>query len=354
MSPQHDLALVPLGWTAERATAGADLWAVGAVPGRVSRVDHGVVTVLTASGAVRARVPHGHAGLDAPTVGDWVALDPPAPGDDLAVRAVLPRTSVFVRRGAGARTVPQPVAANVDTVLVTMPLDRTVPPRAVERYLAVSWQSGAGPVVVLTKADTCPALDVTVAEIAARAVGVDVVAVSATTGYGLAALDAHLRPGRTVVVVGPSGAGKSTLANALGRGAVAVETGAVRGDGKGRHTTTHRELLPLPGGALLIDTPGMRSLALWDAEEGIEATFADIEELAERCRFGDCEHRTEPDCAVLAAVDTGDLDPGRLESHRRLLKEQRWLRTRQDARARAEESARVRAFSRAVRRRPHR
>lgn len=282
-----------------------------------------------------------------PAVGDWVALV----GD--AVVAVLPRQTSFVRRGAGEETLPQVVAANIDHVLVVTPLTDRLRPRKLERYLAVAWQSGAVPVVVLTKRDLCPDPGPNLAAAVRTAVGVAVHAVSASTGVGLDALDGYLQPARTLAMVGPSGAGKSTLANALG-GDVALLTGDVRGDGKGRHTTTYRQLVRLPGGALLIDTPGLRGLAVWDVDEGVEAAFADIEELAGDCRFGDCAHGSEPGCAVTAAIGAGLLDVDRLTGYRKLRREQAWLVRRQDARAGAEARKAIRTRAKAIKRQPHR
>src|SRR6185437_7966161 len=224
----------------------------------------------------------------------------------------------------------------------------------VQRCLALAWQSGSTPVVVLTKKDLADDAAERTDATRADAVGVDVHAVSALTGAGLDALDSHLQPGRTFAMIGPSGAGKSTLANALAGGAVALPTGAVRDDGKGRHTTTARELVVLPSGAVAIDTPGLRGLALWEAEEGIGAAFADIVEFAADCRFADCAHHGEPGCAVGRAIAEGDLDAARLDDYEKLLREQRRLETRRDGRARALEHARAKVFYKAVKRQPHR
>ncbi|WP_131743245.1 ribosome small subunit-dependent GTPase A, partial [Actinomadura roseirufa] len=239
-------------------------------------------------------------------------------------------------------------AANVDTVAIAVSLAARLDLGRVERLLALAWESGARPVVVLTKADQVAGTADAEAAVAAAAPGVDVVACSATTGDGVDAVAAVLTG--TVVLVGPSGAGKSTLGNALlGTGALA--TGAVRDqDGKGRHTTVRRELLPLPSGGVLIDTPGLRGVGLFDAAEGIQQTFAEIEELAERCRFGDCEHRTEPGCAVLAAVEDGALPARRLDSYRKLVRENEWIASRADARLRAEQRQQWKTIAKAQRR----
>jgi ribosome biogenesis GTPase len=338
--------LSAIGWSAARQEHLPE----GTSPGRVARVDRGRLTVLTADGERRvhpAAALHDPDGVSAPAVGDWVALR-----GELAV-ALLPRTSAFTRTVAGRTSAAQVVAANLDTVLVVDSLAGSVRARRVERYLAVAWSSGATPVVVLTKADLCDDVAAAVAAVAEDAVGVEVLAVSAHTGEGLDALRAILGPGRTAAMVGPSGVGKSSLANALAGHEVAPTREVREGDGRGRHTTTSRELHVLPGGALLVDTPGMRELGLYD-DEGLDAAYADVAELALACRFRDCEHRTEPGCAVAAAIDDGLLDPARLLGWRKLQSEVRRQLLRADARARAAEHQRVRALHRAYRSQPNR
>lgn len=327
--------LTGLGWDAGRDAEFAP-FAGSCVAGRVARPDRGSYLVLTADGAVRAEVSGAlrHAALDPsalPTVGDWVAV---RPADGLhVVEAVLARRSAFVRHGSANAATAQVLAANVDVVFVTVSLATAPNLRRLERFLALAWESGGRPVVLLTKADLCPGLDSVVAEVAAAAPGVAVHAVSSLTGDGLDDVRTYLAPGRTVVLLGVSGVGKSTLANRL-LGAGHLLTTDIRDDGKGRHTTTHRELLPLPGGAVLIDTPGLRGLQLWDAEEGLERAFAEVEALFGGCRFGDCAHETEPGCAVLAALDDGTLDPRRWESYRKLQRELRHVAARADVRLR--------------------
>jgi ribosome small subunit-dependent GTPase A len=329
-----------LGWTPERA---ADL-PPGCAPGRVARVDRGRLTVLTADGELRA---HPASALQTPAVGDWVALR-----GELAV-AVLPRRTAFTRVVAGRTSAEQVVAANLDAVLVVDALTGPRRTRRVERYLAVAWGSGAAPVVVLTKADLCDDVPAAVQEVAEAALGVEVLPVSSVTGAGVADVAARIGPGRTAAMVGPSGVGKSSLANAL-LGAPVVATAEVReSDGRGRHTTTARELHLLPGGGLLVDTPGMRELGLVD-DEGIDTAYADVTELAARCRFRDCGHHAEPGCAVAAAIDAGVLDPARYTAWRKLQAEARRQVLRADARARAAEHARVRALHRAYRAQPNR
>jgi ribosome biogenesis GTPase len=205
----------------------------------------------------------------------------------------------------------------------------------VERFVALGWESGAAPVVLLTKCDLVDDAEILRSEVAASTPGADVHAVSAHTGDGIELLCAYAAPGRTVAFLGQSGVGKSTLVNAL-TGEEAMATRQIRGDGKGRHTTTHRELVRVPGGGVLIDTPGLRGIQLYDADDGLDRAFADVEELGRTCRFNDCGHRTEPGCAVLAAVSGGELTQRRLDSWRKLRREAAWLAARTDARLRAE------------------
>ncbi len=347
--PDPLATLAVLGWNPDLAEAFSPYAADGCEVGRVTRVDRGAVTVETAAGAQRAVPPRADPAdpAGAPAVGDWVALR------DGAVVGVLPRRSAIQRDSVDRATAAQVVAANVDTVFVVVALGGAPRLRRVERFLALAWQSGAVPVVVLTKADLSADLDADLAATETAAVGVPIHPVSVPAGVGLEALDAYLTPGHTIALLGTSGAGKSTLVNHL-LGEERLATAEIRGDGKGRHTTTHRELVVLPRGGLLLDTPGMRGLALWDAAEGIEATYADIEELAEQCRFADCAHGAEPGCAVTEAVAWGRLDAARLEGYHKLQREQQRLANRLDARARAEEHRRVRVFHRALRKQPYR
>jgi ribosome small subunit-dependent GTPase A len=331
-----------LGWAPGRA---AEL-PPGCAPARVSRVDRGRLSVLTAEGESRVHpgvALYDPSGLSGPAVGDWVAVR-----GELAV-AVLTRTSAFVRTSAGRTSAAQVIAANLDTVLVVDSLAGEARLRRVERYLAVGWGSGATPVVVLTKADLCEDVAAVVEQVREDALGVEVLPVSSVTGEGLEAVRALLPTGRTGALVGPSGVGKSSLVNALAGGSIA-EIGEIReSDGRGRHTTTARELHLLPGGGLLVDTPGMRELALYDDGEGVDTAYADVTLLAADCRFRDCQHRTEPGCAVAAAIEDGALDPARYSGWRKLQAEAHRQLLRVDARARAAEKARLRSFHRAIR-----
>ncbi|WP_328305444.1 ribosome small subunit-dependent GTPase A [Actinomycetospora sp. NBC_00405] len=313
----------------------------GRLPGRVARVDRGRVDVLTDSGRVRARCPV------PPAVGDWVLVDPAGdPGGTPSVAAVLPRRTALVRATVSGRSEAQVLAANVDTVLVTVPCEAGGRAGRVERLLALAWESGATPVVVLTKTDRLEVVADAVAELALSAPGVEVLAVSAVTGEGLDDVATAARG--TTVLVGPSGAGKSTLANAL-LGEEALAVGEVRAsDGKGRHTTVHRELVPFAGG-VLIDTPGLRAVGLIDAAEGIDKAFTDVVELADGCRFADCAHDREPGCAVRAAVDAHELPERRWEAYRKLQREDEWAAARTDARLAAERRGRSKTITKAQR-----
>jgi ribosome biogenesis GTPase len=269
-----------------------------------------------------------------PATGDWVAVEAAAP-PVLRIRAVLPRSTAFVRKAA-FRDEPQVVAANVDVALLVASLNADFNLRRIERYLATAYESGAWPAIVLTKCDLSDNVASCVAEAEAIAFGVPVLAVSAVTGEGLPALGELLKPGRTAVLLGSSGAGKSTLVNALA-GRELMATAAIReDDAHGRHTTTHRELIRLPSGALILDTPGMRELGLWDADAGVALVFEDVEALFDDCRFSDCSHHGEPGCAVRAALDDGRLDPGRWRSYEKLQAELAYERRKTDPEAAAE------------------
>jgi ribosome biogenesis GTPase / thiamine phosphate phosphatase len=343
--------LAALGWDAAFARDFAAFEAEGRVPARVVAEHRDRYVVAGAEGerpaVLAGRLRHqARTRDDLPAVGDWVAAD--AGSGTAAIHAVLPRRSAFRRKVAGEATEAQVLAANVDVALVAAALPADLNERRMERYLGLAWESGAVPVVVLTKADLSDDVDAAVRAVRAVAPGVEVVATSAARGDGLDALARSLRPGRTAVLLGSSGAGKSTLANRLTGGEV-MRTGAVRDDGRGRHTTTHRQLVRLAGGALLIDTPGMRELQLWSADAGLDAAFADVEALAARCRFGDCAHEGEPGCAVRAAVQAGRLDAERLASWHRLRRELARLELRQDQAAASAERAKVRTLHRALR-----
>ena len=259
---------------------------------------------------------------DYPAVGDFVLVTPATDAQSSAlIQRVLPRKSTFTRKAAGDAHVLQVVAANIDVAFLCMSLNHNFNISRMERYLSVAWDSGATPVVVLTKADLCPDVNAALAQLAPIALGAEVLVTSATDADAAAALRAYIGPGRTATFLGSSGVGKSTLINAL-LGESRMQTSALSGEDRGRHTTTHRELLLLPGGGVVIDTPGMRELGV-DAVD-LARTFADIEALAEKCRFRDCTHTGEPGCAVRQALESGELDPRRLESFRKLQREARY------------------------------
>ncbi|MFE4536826.1 ribosome small subunit-dependent GTPase A [Streptomyces scopuliridis] len=330
--------LVPYGWDEGWEAEFAPYAERGLVPGRVVRVDRGQCDVITPAGPVRAdtefvtpRDP-----LRVICTGDWAAVDPG--GDPRFVREYLPRRTAFVRSTASTRSEGQVLAANVDHAVIAISLAVELDLGRVERFLALGWESGALPVIVLTKADLVsdPAvLGHLVEDVRTTAPGVQVLTVSSATGEGIDVLSAVLSGG-TSVLLGVSGAGKSTLANAL-LGDEVMEVRATREvDGKGRHTTTTRNLLTMPGGGVLIDTPGLRGVGLWDAETGVGQVFSEIEELAAECRFHDCAHLAEPGCAVLGAVEDGSLSVRRLESYRKLLRENQRIVAKTDARLRGE------------------
>jgi ribosome biogenesis GTPase len=252
---------------------------------------------------------------------------------------------------AGDRTEEQIVAANVDYVWIVSALDRDFNLRRIERYLTLAWESGAVPIIVLNKADIAADVQSCRRDVESISPGIPVHAISCLTGEGLNELQGYLQNHATVALLGSSGVGKSTLINALA-GTSLQQTGQLRGDGKGRHTTTGRQLIRLPGGGLIVDTPGMRELQLWDAQAGLADTFNDIDQMAAACRFSDCRHSGEPGCAVTAAVEQGLIPPERLSSYQKLQRELAHLDRKQDARARLEEKHRSRSIAKTLRHHP--
>jgi ribosome biogenesis GTPase len=335
------MVLDSYGWNSRVAALAAEF--PDAPVGRVVRVDLDRCHVVCASGIVEARA------HPLPAVGDWVVLD----DEGESVVAGLPRWSALTR-GRGEQAEAQVLAANVDIVAIAVPLDRPISLNRIERELVIAWDAPAAAVVVLTKADMHPDPDAAAVEVADRCAGVDIVVTSAVDGIGMVRLAEIPKPDRTVVLFGASGAGKSTLANQM-LGADVLETGAVRvGDNRGRHTTSARHLLPLPGGGVLLDTPGLRGLQLWGDGGGVEAVFADVEAFAAQCRFRDCAHEAEPGCAVNGAVRTGELDPERLSSYRKLLRELAHLDRQQDPLARAAQTQQWKQIHKAIRKNPKR
>ena len=292
-----------------------------------------------------------------PAVGDWVVIRPLVKEHKGTIHAILPRKSKFSRKVAGERTKEQVVSTNVDTVFIVSSLDggRNFNLRRIERYLTLAWSSGATPVIVLNKVDLCPDVDVFIRTVEAIAPGVSIHAVSAKEQIGLDELRKYLAIGNTVAFLGSSGVGKSALINAL-LGVEKQEIGEVRdSDRMGRHTTTRRELIFLPDGGMVIDTPGMREIQMWAGDDDLVGTFYDIETLAKRCRFSDCSHNTESGCAVRTAIDHGDLDPARLESYRKLQNELSYLASREEHSTRLHEKAKwkkISQWSKELRNRP--
>jgi ribosome biogenesis GTPase / thiamine phosphate phosphatase len=344
--------LEQLGWDGAFAEQFAPWAAGGHRPGRVVSAHRGGDLVATGAGELLAkatgRLRHlagpGVAGL--PAVGDWVALR------DGRIHAVLPRRAAVTRRTPGTGAGEQVLAANVDLVVVVVAPGRDANPRRVERLLALAWESGAQPVVVLGRADLCPDWGTDVATelagLAAVAPGVQVLALSCYTGEGVDEIAAMLAPGLTAVLLGSSGVGKSTLVNRLA-GRDLLATGEIRDDGKGRHTTTTRQLVVLADGGMVIDTPGLRELGLWTGGAGTAAAFDDIGELAAGCRFDDCRHRTEPGCAVLQALEDGRLPADRFAAWEKLQRELAWAERRADPLAAADRRRHIRALSRSIR-----
>jgi ribosome biogenesis GTPase len=338
--------LTDWGWDDSWAGALAALDAPELMPARVIAQHRGLWLAIAAEGELQAlptgRFRHQAADGELPAVGDWVGGLPSPHGRELRIDAVLPRRSAFQRRAPGSKVAVQVVAANVDVLFVATSLNGDLNPRRLERYVAMGRESGAEPVVLLTKSDLVADADETAARLAAQ-LRVEIIPLSPKTGAGVDSVARWFAPGRTLALVGSSGVGKSTLLNRLAGEQLMVTKEIREDDSRGRHTTSHRELFRLPGGALMLDTPGMRELGLWDADDGVDETFAEIVELAARCRFPDCTHRLEPGCAIRAAVSAGRIDERRLKSYRRLsheLAEQPSIAARR---------AQERRFSKAVR-----
>jgi ribosome biogenesis GTPase len=349
-----------LGWTDRTAALFAEHDAAGRAPGRVVATHRATSIVrledATVAGRVSGRFRREAIGpADYPAVGDWVVVEPRIAERSGTIHAVLPRHGLIDRtasdsnrRGGGRLDDEQVLAANVDVALIVASIAIEPNLRRLERYLALAWGSGARPVVVLNKADLAADVDAAVRRVESVALGVDIHPVSALSGAGVDPVAGHLAEGLTAVVLGPSGVGKSTLVNTL-LGEQRQLTRSIReADGRGRHTTTHRELIALPGGALLIDTPGIRSLELLDGDDGVGLVYADIEAIAAECRFSDCRHQLEPGCAVRSAVEAGSIDGGRWAGYQKLERHAAHLSRQTDIRAREAERRRWKVISRSV------
>ncbi|HEX8353335.1 MAG TPA: ribosome small subunit-dependent GTPase A [Pyrinomonadaceae bacterium] len=345
------LTLEDYGWSEFFAEAFAPLAAEGFEAGRVLLQHNRALMLYTASGETAAETTgrlryHARGAEDLPAVGDWVAFRRVAEEEKAKIHEILPRRSKFSRRAAGSETAEQIVAANVDTVFLVTGLDHDYNPRRVERYLIMAWESGAEPVVVLNKADLIEEAEERRREIELVAPGVPVHALSAKRGVGVEQLLPYVGRGRTVALMGSSGTGKSTITNRL-LGSEVQRTQEVRlADARGRHTTTHRELFVLPGGGLVLDTPGMRELQLLVSERGLRETFEEIEETAALCRFNDCGHEGEPGCAVREALDAGTLDAERYRNYRKMQAEMRHAATLVDPRKAQDDKERVKRIHR--------
>jgi ribosome biogenesis GTPase len=317
--------LSALGWDDAFAAAYAPLDRSDSAPGRVLRADRGVCTVLDATGVTRASLAGSvllgaaHDPARLPCAGDWVVLRR-WPDRRVTIECVLPRRTTLIRRTADKDASGQVLAANMDTVAVVEPMHPDPDDARVERLLALAWESGAQPIVLLTKSDTARDPQAVARQLSALAPRVRVLPISVQRGEGLAALRELVVPGRTLALLGRSGAGKSTLVNALA-GTSVMSVRGIRADGKGRHTTAYRSLVPVPDGGAVLDTPGIRGVGLLDTGQGLDLAFADVADLAATCRFGDCRHEAEPGCAIKAALADGSLSPRRLESWRKLRRE---------------------------------
>lgn len=343
------MILEKIGFSEPLARAFQELGLTGSVPARVIWQSAYSYRVWCESGEIAAEPVGKVKAAQLPAVGDWVAVRLPE-GDGLGtILAILPRKSAFSRNTPGKTVSEQVVAANVDEVFIITDLDRDLNLRRLERYITLVYNSGASPVVVLNKTDLSADVEGAVALAEGVSPGIPVYPVSAEEGTGMQQLEKHLRPGRTLAFLGSSGVGKSTIVNRL-LGEDRLEVGEVReGDGKGRHTTTHRELVLLPGGGAVIDTPGMREIRVWGDEDGLVDAFPEIDDLATSCRFRDCRHESEKGCAVLEALEDGSLDQGRLDSFRKLRSEFESLHRRRRQQARMEERREGKRFAKMVR-----
>jgi ribosome biogenesis GTPase / thiamine phosphate phosphatase len=326
----------------------------GFIPGRVTIEHKRMYRVQTndgeylceLSGKFRYMTSERH---EFPAVGDWVIVQALPKEKKGFIQGILPRRSQFIRKVAGEEATGQVIAANIDTIFLVMALTNDFNVRRLERYLVLAWESGANPVIILTKADLCSNVETYVEKVHSVALGVPVHPISCYEGTGLDELSAYLQVGKTIALVGSSGVGKSTLMNYWLKEEYQAVQEVRQSDNKGRHTTTHRVLFHLPEGACVIDTPGMRELSLWESNEGLDETFEDIIQLAQYCHFNDCQHNTEPKCAVRNAIENGSLSPHRLESYRKLQKELAYVARKENERLQHNSKRRWKAISKEMR-----
>jgi ribosome biogenesis GTPase len=346
---------VRLGWLPELEEAFAPHAEQGLIPARVTVQHRGLYLVAGDDGESEAEITgrmrhEAGGGGELPAVGDWVALRPPQGDGRATIAAILPRRTKLSRKVPERELEEQVLAANIDVIFLVTSLNLELSLRRLERYLASAWESGAAPVILLTKSDLADDAEERRAEVEAIAFGVPIHVLSSLTGEGLDELPQYFSGHRTAVFLGSSGVGKSTLINLLAGEELQATAEIRESDDRGRHTTVRRELLVLAGGGLVIDTPGMRELQLWESDEGMETAFADVTELMTKCRFRDCSHEREPGCAIQAALADGSLDRARWESYLKLQREQRALEVKLDKRLQADERKKRRAFARQMRR----
>jgi ribosome biogenesis GTPase / thiamine phosphate phosphatase len=354
---ENPMNLKQMGWSTQQAHSFTSYCKPGFTVGRVAVEHRNTYLLYTEQGEqfaeVSGKLRHQAAGIhDFPAVGDWVVIQPIAIEQRAIIHAILPRTSKFSRKVAGSTTQEQVIAANVNTVFLVVGLDGDFNLRRIERYLILAWESGAIPVILLNKADLCLNIEQRLAEVSEIAIGVPVIALSAAQQQGLDCLQSYLQPGQTIVLLGSSGVGKSTIANQLKGEQIQTIQAVRQGDDRGKHTTTHRQLIPLPSGALLIDTPGMREVQAWSGSEGLPETFAEIEALAQQCRFCNCQHEQEPGCAIQQALTDGSLDAGRFLNYQKLQRELNYLARKQDQRAALAEKERWKKVHKSMRNHP--
>ncbi len=343
------MSLESIGYNRQLAEALEELELQDAQSGRVVRQSAYSYRIQCENGEMAAEPTGKVKAADLPAVGDWVAVRPPATGEMGTILAILPRKSAFSRKSAGKTVNEQVVAANIDEVLIVTDLDQDFNLRRIERYITLVYNSGAGPVVVLNKTDLAADVETFITRTQAVSPGIPVYAVSAEENHGIEQLEVHLGYGKTVAFLGSSGVGKSTIINRL-LGEDRMEVGEVRkADGKGRHTTTHRELVKLPGGGAVIDNPGMREIQVWGDEGGLADAFPEIDDLAAACRFRDCRHDSEGGCAVREVLDSGRLDTARFDSYMKLRAEFENLERRRSQHGRMEEKREGKRFAKRVR-----